>query len=284
MIKDYYRLTKPGIVYGNLLPVIAGFFLASQGNLDWPLFAETMLGIGLVIGSACVFNNYLDREIDARMDRTKKRALASGRISVEAALTYGVVLGLLGFGLLIFLTDALAAGAAAIGFICYVVIYGWAKRNTIHSTLIGSISGAVPPLVGYCAVSDRIDLAAVLLFFSLVFWQMPHFYAIGIYRAADYRRASLPILPLKASLRATKWQMFLYTAAYVLCSLLFWMEGYTAYSFLLVSLAIGLWWLKKAWQGFKTLDDVRWARQMFGRSLVVLLVFSFILSIDWWLP
>ena len=283
-VRIFYRLAKPGIIYGNLLPVIAGFFLASRGNINLALFIETALGISLVMGSACVFNNFIDRDIDKRMDRTKGRALASGKISARAALLYASMLGVLGFGTLLLFTNVLTTVIAGIGFVFYVILYGWAKRRSVHGTLVGSISGAVPPAVGYCAVSNHFGQGALLIFLALVFWQMPHFYAIATYRAKDYARAGLPVLPVKKSIQNTKWQILLYTVAFVITTIAFWVEGYTGYTYLLIMLGVGAWWLRRALAGFTASDDAAWARKMFFNSLIVLVIFTFALSVDWWLP
>jgi protoheme IX farnesyltransferase len=284
VFKTYYRLTKPGIVYGNALAVIAGFFLASRGRIDLGLFTATLAGISLIIASACVLNNLIDRDIDKLMARTKKRAIASGTVSGRAAIIYAVILGTAGFGLLQTFANTLTALVAAVGLIFYVVIYGWAKRNSAYSTLVGSISGAVPPVVGYTAVAGRLDLGAWLLFAVLVLWQMPHFYAIAIFRFDDYKAAGLPVLPVKWGIPAAKRHIFAYMAAFVLATVALYAAGYTGLVYLLVMLGLGVWWLDGARRGFSVKDDSKWARRLFFQSLVVLLVFCAITSIDWWLP
>src|SRR5690348_2228318 len=156
-----------------------------------------LAGLAFVMASGCVFNNYIDRDIDAAMGRTKDRALVVGRISKRAAFVYGTMLGAAGFGLLVFFTNMLTVAVAGTGFFFYVFMYSlWSKRRTVHSTIIGSVAGATPPIVGYAATSGRLDLAAALLFLTLVLWQMPHFYAIGIRRFGEYAAAGIPILPV----------------------------------------------------------------------------------------
>lgn len=280
MIKQYYYLTKPGIIYGNSLSVIAGFFLASKGSFDLFLFLATLSGLGFVIGSACVFNNYLDREIDAKMERTKKRALASKQISVMNALIFGTILGLSGFGLLYFFTNLLTTFVAFIGFFFYVIVYTFSKRVTPHATLIGSIPGATPPVVGYTAVTNTFDLAALLLFLILVVWQMPHFYAIAIFRQKDYEKANIPALPIVKGIKRTKIETLLYIAAFLILAPLLTIFEYTGYLYLVVMLAISFLWLYRAVKGFQTTDNVLWAKKLFGFSLLVLLVFCIITSLN----
>jgi protoheme IX farnesyltransferase len=284
VLKTYYRLTKPGIVYGNAVTVIAGFFLASRGDIDWVLLLEALGGISLVIASACVFNNYIDRDIDKKMARTKKRALASGNISAQAALSYAAILGAAGFSLLYFYTNLLTTLVAAVGFVFYVIFYGWAKRHSVHGTLVGSVSGAVPPVVGYCAVSNNLDTGAWLLFLIMVCWQMPHFYAIAIYRRDDYASAGLPVLPVSKGIKAAKIQIVAYVIAFVAATVLLWTNGYTGYTYLLVVLLMGGWWLRRGILGFSIKDDAAWARKMFFQSLIIITVFSAVLALDWWLP
>ena len=210
MIKDYYTLTKPGIIYGNAITVIAGFFLASSSVLEWRLLPLILIGISLIIASGCVFNNYIDRDIDSLMERTKKRALVVGSIPSLYALVYGAVLGLLGTGVLLFFTNYTTVLVALAGLFVYVVVYSlWLKRTSVHSALIGGISGAIPPVVGYVAVSGTLDIGALLLFSILVLWQMPHSFAIAIYRLGDYQAAHIPVLPVMRGVSITKLQIIM---------------------------------------------------------------------------
>ena len=284
MFKQYYYLTKPGIVRGNAIAALAGFFLASKGRIDWLLLLAMLAGICLVVASACVFNNYIDRDIDSKMSRTKKRALVSGKITPLNALIYGSVLGVVGLGLLAFYTNILTAFLALLGFFFYVVVYGYFKRHTVYGTVIGSISGAVPPTVGYCAVTNNFDLGALLLFGILVFWQMPHFYSIAIFRMKDYSSASIPVLPIVSGMRAAKTQSLLYIVGYIIVSAAMTLYGYTGITYLVIVTALGLGWLAIGIKDFNSPDDVRWGHKMFGISLLVLLAQCVLLSVDAWLP
>ena len=279
-LKTYYYLTKPGIIYGNGLAAIGGFLLASRGQFNIWLFLAMLAGSSLVIASGCVFNNYLDRKIDARMARTKKRALACGRVSGRNALIYASILGASGFILLAAFTNWLTVAIGLMGIVFYVIIYGFTKRHSVHGTLVGTISGATPPVAGYCAVTGRLDMGAILLFLILVFWQMPHFYAIAIYRAKDYAAAKLPVLPVVKGIRATKIQMLAYVLGFILVSAMLTVSGYTGYVYLATMMIVGLVWLWRSLQGFGVSNDIVWARKMFGFSLVALLIFCLMISID----
>jgi heme o synthase len=278
-LKTYYWLAKPGIVYGNAITVTAGLFLAGKGHVGLALFLATLLGISLVMAGACVCNNYLDREIDTRMARTKKRALATGAISIRSALIYAAVLELIGFGCLIHCTNTLTVGIVAVGFVDYVILYGWAKRHSVHGTIVGSVAGAVPLVGGYEAVANHLGIEALLLFLIMALWQMPHFYAIAMYRLKDYKAAGIPVLPLQKGFRTTKMYILSYVTAFLIANLLLSWLGYTAYTYAIVMGLISLGWLGLGVKGFKALSDSRWARTMFLYSLGVVLVLSAMLSI-----
>ncbi len=258
----------------------AGFLLGARGQVDLELLVAMLVGLSLVIGSACVVNNYLDRGIDAVMARTKRRALVSGAVSGRAALVYAAVLGLVGLGLLVAYTNELTVAISLVGFVDYVVLYGWAKRHTVHSTLVGSISGAAPIVAGYGAATGRFDLGAALLFVILVAWQMPHFYAIALYRGTDYAAAQLPVLPLVRGVRATKVQILAYIVAFVAATLALAAYGYAGWIYAAVMVPTGLVWLRLAWQGLGAINDERWARGLFRFSLIILLVFSLMISLN----
>lgn len=276
-------MAKPGIIYGNAIAAIGGYFLAAQGSLDIMQFLTMLIGLSLVIGSACVFNNYIDRDLDKKMERTKRRALAEESIPLRGALIYGTVIGILGT-LLLLSCNLLTALVGLVGFFAYVVVYGAGKRLTVHGTLIGSISGATPPVVGYVAVQNNLDAGALLLFMILVLWQMPHFYAIAIYRRKDYLAANIPVLPIKKGIEHTKVQIMVYTILFVITTLLLSLYGYTGYIYFIVMLCIGIYWLRVVSKGFSTHADERWARKVFKTSLVVLIVFSGLLSLEAVLP
>jgi protoheme IX farnesyltransferase len=279
-MKTYYRLTKPGIIRGNLISATAGFLLASKSDINFILLFYTLLGTSLVIASGCVFNNYLDIDIDKKMSRTKNRATVTGAVSVKNVIIFASILGLLGIGTLFLFTNVLTTILGLIGLFFYVVVYGYYKRNSVHGTLIGSISGSIPPVAGYTAVSGSLDVGAMLLFLVLATWQMPHFYAIAIYRIKDYKAASIPVLPLVKGIEATKKQMIIYMILFAISALMLWVQNYTGLVYLIIMTASSLWWIKIGITGYKTKDNDKWAKSVFKSSLLVLLIFSFMISID----
>lgn len=283
MIKDYYFITKPGIIGGNAITVVAGFLLASRGDISWLLLFVTLAGLSLVVASGCVFNNYIDRDIDALMERTKNRTMAKGRISPRSALVYASVLGLIGLGVLYFYTNFLAMAAALVGLFVYVVVYSlWLKRRSIYGTIVGSMSGAIPPVVGYLAVSNSIDPGAVILFFILALWQMPHSFAIAIYRLSDYINASIPVLPAEKGIYMTKVHMLIYVAFFVMASLALSVFGYAGQLYFYVMILFGLAWFSLCVKGFfiKTTDNKNWARSMYLFSIIIIVMFCLAILVE----
>lgn len=277
LIKSFLSLIKPGIIFGNAITAAGGFALASKGHFNIGLFLIALMGLSLIIGSGCAFNNYIDREADQKMKRTQDRPLAKGAISIKSAVSFAVCLVIAGAFLLAAFVNFITLVFALIGFAVYVFWYSFAKYRTVHGTLIGSIAGAVPPVVGYCAVSNRFDLGAFILFIMIALWQMPHFYAIAIYRLEEYSAASIPVLPIKKGILAAKIQMLLYVAAFVISSLSLTFFGYTGITYAIIVTILGAAWIGQSVSGFKTHDDKRWARQMFISSLIIVTILCAIL-------
>jgi protoheme IX farnesyltransferase len=282
MYRPYLQLTKPGIVIGNLIAVTGGFLLASHGSVDWFRGALVALGVTLIVASGCVINNIIDRDIDGLMARTRNRPMVTGRVSVALALLYGVLLGAAGVGVLYagagcFLPVALVL----VGYVVYVGLYSlYMKRNSIHGTLIGSIAGAMPPVVGYCAASGRFDAAALTLLAMYSLWQMPHSYAIAIFRAQDYRAASIPVLPVVRGFAAAKRQMVLYIASFTSVTLMLGVLGYAGKVYMLAALLAGLYWFRLGLTGRTAGNEARWARKVFLASIAVVTVLSVAMSVD----
>lgn len=284
MFKAYYQLTKPGIIYGNAITALAGFFFAAKNHIHPLLLLAMIIGLSCVIASACVINNIADVEIDSKMPRTQGRELVQKTIPKRHAIIYAIILGLVGFGLLYFKTNLITTFVAFVGWLVYVAMYTPMKPRSVHATLVGSISGATPPVVGYCAVTNKFDIAALLLFVILVVWQMPHFYAIAIRRSEDYAAAHVPVLPIVKGVQPAKIQILIYIILFIIATTLLTVFKFTKYTYLVVALALGLTWLYKAIQGFKVTDDKLWAKNMFLFSLIVLTSLSALLAFNSLLP
>jgi len=234
-IKNYLLVAKPGIILGNLISAAAGFFLASQGRVDGVALSATLIGISLVVASGCVFNNCVDRKIDRKMVRTRDRALAKGLISLKSAVSYATILGITGMALLWTATSLLCVVIVLAGLVIYVGVCSlYMKRNSFYGALIGSLAGATPPLAGYCAVTGRFDLGGLILFSIFSLWQMPHCYAIAIFRFDDYAAADIPVLPVKQGTTSAKKHIVGYILAFMAATLMLTFGGYAGYGMLAV--------------------------------------------------
>ncbi len=280
-----YRLTKPGVTYGNLITTIAGYLFAANGTIDWRVFAALTIGTWAVIASACVINNFLDQDIDALMERTKNRPLLADEVTGKQAVTFGISLGILGTTTLALWTNWWVVGVGLGGWIVYVWLYGaLGKRKSVHGTLVGSISGAAPILAGYVAVSNGLDPAAILLFLALFFWQMPEFYSISIFRQKEYAAAGVPVNSVVKGIVNTKWQILIYTILFVIATLLLSAYSHAGWTYFILMLALGVYWINLGIDGVLSTDSIAWARKMFRFSLVILVAFSFIISVNNFLP
>jgi len=281
MIKQYLQVTKPGIIFGNLISVTGGFLLAAHGAIDYHLFFSTLLSVSLVVASSCVFNNYIDHDIDSIMERTKNRVLVTGLINTKISLIYASILGITGMLLLYFLVNTLAMVLSVMGFIVYIIVYSlYMKRHSVYGTLIGSLSGATPPIIGYCAVTNKLDAGTFILLLIFSFWQMPHSYAIAIFHFKDYQAANIPILPIIKGINITKNYIIIYILVFMLATSMLTLSGYAGYRYLFVTTTINLWWLGMALQGYKTSNDVIWAKNLFIFSIITITSLSIMMSID----
>jgi protoheme IX farnesyltransferase len=196
-------------------------------------------------------------------------------------LVYATLLGLVGVALLDIVANRLAALLAVMGFVVYVGLYSlWLKRKSVYGTLIGSLSGAAPPVIGYCAVSNQFDMAALILLLIFSLWQMPHSYAIAIFRFKDYQSASIPVLPVKYGISVTKNHIFRYILAFAVATLMLTLSGYAGYSYFVVAALISVGWLAMAQAGFKTTNDQVWAKKLFMFSIIAITTLSVMMSID----
>jgi len=219
LTRDLVMLTKPRIISLLLVTTIAPMFVAGSPSLT--LVLVVTLGGYLMAGGANAVNMYIDRDIDDRMARTRLRPIPSGRMDPRAVLAFGVALATAATALFAFTVNLLTAGLALAGFYFYVFLYTrWLKRRTPQNIVIGGAAGAFPPLVGWAAVTGRIDLAAVYLFLIIFYWTPPHFWALALLKQRDYGRAGVPMAPLLWGERETMWQMLWYTVILVPLTLL----------------------------------------------------------------
>ena len=211
-LKDYVTLTKPRIISLLLVTTIAPMFITDRGLPSVALVFWVTVGGYLMAGGANAINMWFDRDIDTRMTRTRLRPIASGRISPAAGLAFGSVLGALAFAIFWFLVNPLSAWLALAGLLFYVFVYTmWLKRTTTQNIVVGGAAGAFPPLVGWAAVTGRVDLAAIYLFAIIFYWTPPHFWALALIKRGEYAKAGIPMMPVVRGERRTKVEMLIYT-------------------------------------------------------------------------
>jgi heme o synthase len=239
LLSDYLELTKPKVQSLLLLTTVATMYVA--GDPSPLLVALTCLGGYLSAGGAGAVNHWFDRDIDARMTRTAGRPVASGRISPRAALAFGCTLAGLSLLELSLTVNALAAGLSFAGFLGYVLVYTvWLKRRTPQNIVIGGAAGAVPPLVGWAAVTGTVSGTAVMLFFIVFFWTPPHFWALSLLMKDEYEKVGVPMLPVVRGEAETRRQILLYAVLlYAVTQLPFCAGGFGGI-YLVASITLGL--------------------------------------------
>lgn len=273
--KDFLDISKMGIVISNLIPTFTGLWLAMHflgmgffANVD--IVVWTLLGAACIMIGGCAFNNYIDRDIDPIMKRTKTRPSATGHLSGRQILWYASIVSALGVIFLLMTGSLSATGYGLLGLFIYVVIYSkWLKRTHSLNTIVGSFSGAMPPLIGWAAIDPNLSQVAWILFLIMFLWQPPHFLALAMKRVKEYRAAGIPMLPVVAGFAVTKRQIYTYIAALFAVSLLLYSLGPV---YLLGSGLLGLGWLGMGLFAKRFKDNVVWARMMFVYSLNYLTV------------
>lgn len=276
-------LTKPGIIIGNVINSFAGFFLASKiysNYINLFDFIIVIFSIILIIASGCVFNNIYDRDIDKLMNRTKNRPLVQNKISLNFSLFYGVLLGIIGFLLLYIFGNIFSFIAAIIGFVFYVIIYTiLLKRGSIYDIHIGSISGAMPPLIAYFFVSNNIDFESIILFITLCFWQIPHSLAIAIYRLQDFQKAKIAIMPIKNGIKITKINILIYIILFAISAIILSFSHFIDLPYIIM-ISIGLLYWVSCY--FKKEEDLnKWAKKILLASIIVIFIFDISLMINY---
>lgn len=268
-LADLLTLTKPNIVVMCLTMTVAGMWLA-PGRLDWFTALWTLLGTALAIGSANALNMYLERDIDALMTRTRHRPLPAGRLDPRTALLFGLLLGALSIALLAPLVNGITALLAGFAIVTYVLVYTPLKRRTHWAMPIGTIPGAMPPLLGWTAVTGSIELPGLVLFAILAFWQVPHYIAISIYRRSDYERGGIRALPIVRGERAARRQALAIAALLLPASLALVPLGVVGWAYLIPVAAAGLFFFGVGVLRLTERAGLKGARQFFFASLIYL--------------
>jgi len=270
MISDYVALTKPGIILLLELTTFAAMVVAAHGWPGFPVVLWTMTAGALASGGAGAVNCWYDRDIDASMARTRRRPIPDGRIDPSAALWFGIVLGTVAVLELAVLVNLLAAAMCLAGYLAYVLLYTmYLKRNTVQNIVVGGVAGAIPPLVGWAAVTGRLDLTAFFMFALVFYWTPPHFWSLALLIQSDYRRADVPMLPAVVGSGETRRQILLWTLLLVAVSVLPFVAGSFGFGYLVAAMALGALFVALALRAVR-LGTSRSARQVFYYSLIYL--------------
>jgi protoheme IX farnesyltransferase len=279
-VKDYITLTKPRIISLLLLTTLVPMLIAREGAVDWVLIGWTLLGGALAAGGSGAINMYLDRDIDAIMSRTKQRPVPNNRVPPVRALVFGLVLNVVAFIVLWAAANLLAAVLAMIGTLYYVFIYTrWLKRTSPHNIVIGGAAGAIPPLVGWAAVTNRIGVEAILLFAIIFYWTPPHFWALALLRRTEYARAGIPMLPVVHGEAETKWQILLYTLLMLAITLVLTPLGIAGPIYFVCATILGAIFLRDAYRVYRD-SETTFAWRLYKYSLLYLALLFGALVLD----
>ena len=280
-VSDFVELTKPRITLLVLVTTFTGMWLASAGSLSLELVFLTLMGTGLASASSGVLNNYTDREIDKYMARTRNRALPTGRMDPMIALWFGLLLGLTAFVILFIAVNPLTAWLAVGTIFFYVAVYTvWLKRSSPLCTEVGGVAGALPPVIGWTAVTGDIGWPALVMFLIMFLWQPPHFWALALLRADEYRQAGLPMLPVARGVGVTKIRMLIYTAALLPATAAMYWLHLVGFAYLVVALGLGLAYLGLTIDFARKPVTPQGARRLFGFSISYLLMLFTMIFVD----
>ncbi|NOX62276.1 MAG: protoheme IX farnesyltransferase [Chloroflexi bacterium] len=280
----YLALMKPKIISLLLVTTLGAMMVAAKGLPSLALVFWTMLGGALSAGGANAVNHVLDRDIDAIMYRTNRRPVPAGHVSPTAGIIFGIILILVSFILFYVMVNPLAAALSLIGALYYIFIYTiWLKRSTYHNITIGGVCGAIPPLVGWAAVTGELSLTAWALFGIVFLWTPPHTWALTLVVKRDYARVDVPMLPVVKGEEETRRQIVIYSWVYIVFTLLLTALGIMGWLYLLVALVIGAIWMHKAYEVRREKTKAA-ARRLYKYSLLHLALLFLAMIIDVQLP
>jgi heme o synthase len=283
LARDLVSLTKPAIMSLLLLTALGGMFLAARGVPPFGILAATLLGGAAASGGASSLNHYFDRDIDERMRRTRHRPLPAHRVSTQLAVVWGVALNAIAFVVLAVFANLLAAALALAGTVFYILVYTiWLKRTTTQNIVIGGAAGAIPPLVGWAAITGSLDLAAWLLFAIIFFWTPAHFWALALLIRDDYERAGVPMLPVVRGDEVTAWNILAYAASLLPLTLLLFIIGGLGYIYLAAAIVLGALFIAYAFRLLRsgTVRRRAMARAVYLYSLLYLALLFVAIMVD----
>lgn len=284
LIKEYLILTKPRVVMLMLLTAIIGMQLATPGHIPVEILIYANLGIGLASASAAVINHCVDRHIDSKMRRTQNRPLVAGKIKLNHALIFSLILGVIGISLLLYKINNLTAGLTFITLIGYAVFYTmFLKKATPQNIVIGGAAGAAPPMLGWVAVTGQLDPQALLLVLIIYVWTPPHFWALAIHRCDEYAKANIPMLPVTHGIAFTKLNILLYTILLILSTYMPCLVQMSGLIYFITVSILNLLMLFYSYQLYKDpIEKSSWALKTFNFSILYLMLLFIFLLVDHW--
>ncbi|GMA50632.1 hypothetical protein GCM10025857_19890 [Alicyclobacillus contaminans] len=272
VVKAYVELTKPRISAFVVLTAFCAAIVAARGWPGWHVIIALVVGLGLSSGGSAAINMWYDRDIDRIMKRTAQRPIPAGIVPARSALIFGLCLGVLSVVVCTVWLNPMTAVLSAAGFVYYAVVYTmWLKRSTPQNIVIGGGAGAVPPLMGWSAVTGHVSIAAWLMFGLIFLWTPPHFWSLALLKNEDYRRANVPMMPVVRGVRATKVQSLGYALALWLTGLALYFSAPFHWIYLVCSIVVGGGFLWVTWKMYREPDcDTVWVRRTFFASLMYL--------------
>jgi protoheme IX farnesyltransferase len=282
VIQSYWQLTKPRIIILLLVTTAGSMWIAAKGQVEPLLLLVTLLSGTLAAASANTINCLYDRDIDYEMERTRHRPLPSGRIQPRDALIFAIVLAALSFTLLVTFANLLSAVLAMSGIVTYVLVYThWLKRHSTQNIVIGGAAGAIPPLVGWAAVTGDLSWAAWLYFLIIFLWTPPHFWALAMMIQQDYAKVGVPMLPVVAGDEPTAKQIWIYTLLLIPVTLLMVYPLHVMGAvYAVIALGLGAVFVSKAWALLQAPSDQQTARSLFKYSILYMMLLSAGMAVD----
>ena len=282
VVRSYYQLTKPRIILLLLITTAGGMWVAAQGQVDPLLALVTLFSGACASGAANTMNCLYDRDIDTIMERTRNRPLPSGRVSPRDAMIFAATLTVLSFGLLAYFANLLSALLSMSGIVFYVLIYThWLKRHSTQNIVIGGAAGAIPPLVGWAAVTGSLDISAWILFLIIFLWTPPHFWALAIMIRDDYEKVKVPMLPVVLGNKVTSQEIMYYTLVLIPTTLvLVYPLGVMGAFYGVSALLLGLLFVKKSWDLIRQPEDYQTARSLFKYSIFYMMLLCGAMGVD----
>ena len=282
--RDYYEMCKPNVVLLMLLTSLVGMFMAIPGMVPWPIIIWGNLGIAMAAGSAAAVNHVIDRRIDGQMGRTSNRPVAKGKVKPLHALIFAAILAVIGLGILYVLVNPMTAWLTLASSIGYAFVYtGYLKRATPQNIVIGGLAGAMPPLLGWVAVTGTLDPNALLLVLIIYAWTPPHFWALAIHKRDEYAKVEIPMLPVTHGLEFTGLQILLYTVLLIISTMLPYVVGMSGFIYLVGVTLLNirfLYWALRLYRGAYE----KAAMKTFWYSIISLMLLFVLLLVDHYFP